>query len=157
MLADGIMATIAGGQPPTVADRLPIVDNIVCSEGRKSYADVLQQQETKQVPIPMKQLTYLHGEPRVVWEEEEVIQMIANEQLQYAVVGKFFYGSPDIHALRRLIPQQCDLKGAVNIGVLNNRYILIRVSRIEDYVHLLSKSVFYINHKNWNYPMRTLK
>lgn len=40
---------------------------------------------------------------------------------------------------------------------LSNRYILIRASRMEDYVHLLSKPIFYINHKNWNYPMRTLK
>ncbi|KAK4706405.1 hypothetical protein R3W88_034035 [Solanum pinnatisectum] len=28
---------------------------------------------------------------------------------------------------------------------------------MEYYVHLLSKLVFYIGHKNWYYPMRTLK
>lgn len=28
---------------------------------------------------------------------------------------------------------------------------------MEDYVHLLSKTIFYISHKKWNYPMRTLK
>ncbi|KAH0712323.1 hypothetical protein KY289_008282 [Solanum tuberosum] len=28
---------------------------------------------------------------------------------------------------------------------------------MEDYVHLLSKPVFYIGHQNWFYPMRTLK
>lgn len=34
-------------------------------------------------------VTYLHGKPRVVWEEEEVEQMIVYENLQYAVIGKF--------------------------------------------------------------------
>lgn len=38
---------------------------------------------------------YLHGEPRVVWEEDEVTQMIANEQLKFAIVGKFSYGWPE--------------------------------------------------------------
>ncbi|KAH0664979.1 hypothetical protein KY285_026185 [Solanum tuberosum] len=36
-------------------------------------------------------------------------------------------------------------------------YVLIRASRMEDYVNLLSKPIFYIAYKNWNYPMRTLK
>lgn len=65
--------------------------------------------------------------------------MIANEQLEYAVIEKFSYGWPDIHDLRRLILQQCELKGEVNIGLLSNKYILIRASRMENYVHLLSK------------------
>lgn len=38
----------------------------------------------------MKQITYLHGEPKVIWEEE-VSQMISNEQLEFAVVDKFSY------------------------------------------------------------------
>ncbi|KAF3676742.1 hypothetical protein FXO38_04149 [Capsicum annuum] len=107
--------------------------------------------------IPIKPLTYLHGAPRVVWDEEEVSQMIINEDLEYAVVGKFSNGWPDIQELRKLIPKQCELKGDVNIGLLCNRYFLIRTSRMEDYVNLLSKPIFYIAHKNWNYPMRTLK
>lgn len=28
---------------------------------------------------------------------------------------------------------------------------------MEDYVHLLTKPIFYITYRNWNYPMRTLK
>lgn len=79
--------------------------------------------------------------------------MIKNEKLEYVVVGKFSYGWREIQVLRRLIPIQCELKGEVNIGLLSNRYILIRASRIEDYVHLLSKPIFYIAHHNWNYPM----
>lgn len=43
------------------------------------------------------------------------------------------------------------------IGYISNRYILVRDSCIEDYVYLLSKPIFYIEHMNWNYPMHTLK
>ncbi|KAG5631911.1 hypothetical protein H5410_003628 [Solanum commersonii] len=32
------------------------------------------------------QIAYLHGEPYIIWEEEEVDQMIINENLQYAVI-----------------------------------------------------------------------
>lgn len=149
------MALMAGGQPPVEVVRPPKM-TANTTEGRRSYGDVLHPHMSKQVPVPMKQITYLHGEPIVIWEEEEVSQMIANEQLEYAVIGKFSYGWPEIQVLRRLIPQQCNLKGEVNIGLLSNR-ILIRASRMEDYVYLLSKPIFYIEHQNWNYLIRTLK
>ncbi|KAG5597386.1 hypothetical protein H5410_038618 [Solanum commersonii] len=74
--------------------------------------------------------------------------MIINEDLQYAVIGKFSYGWPDILDLRKLIPKQCELKGEVNIGLLCNRYVLIRASLLEDYVKLLSKPQFYITHNH---------
>ncbi|WMV58421.1 hypothetical protein MTR67_051806 [Solanum verrucosum] len=81
--------------------------------------------------------------------------MIINEDLQFAVIGKFSYGWPEIQKLRRLIPKQCELKGDVNIGLLSNRYVLIRTTLLEDYVTLLSKPQFYITQNYWSYPMRT--
>ncbi|KAH0669551.1 hypothetical protein KY289_024044 [Solanum tuberosum] len=105
----------------------------------------------------MKPITYLHGEPRVIWEEAEVEQMIQNENLQYAVIGKFSYGWPDIQDLLKLIPKQCELKGECNIGLLSNSHILIWTTNLEDYVNLLSKPAFCIAHRNWTYPMRALK
>lgn len=83
--------------------------------------------------------------------------MIVNEDLQYAVIEKYSYGWPNIYELRRILPRQCELKSEYSIGYLSNRYILIQASCIEDYVHLLSKPIFYIEHKNWNYLMKTLK
>lgn len=59
--------------------------------------------------------------------------------------------------LRRLIPKQCELKNECNIALLSNKHVLIRASTIEDYVNLLSKPVFYIIHRGWTYPIRTLK
>ncbi|WMV19734.1 hypothetical protein MTR67_013119 [Solanum verrucosum] len=66
--------------------------------------------------------------------------MILEEDLQYVVIGKFAYGWPEMQDLRTLIPKQCELKGEVNIGLLCNIYVLIRASKLEDYVTLLSKS-----------------
>ncbi|KAG5605758.1 hypothetical protein H5410_027250 [Solanum commersonii] len=59
---------------------------------RSNYADILRPSTVNKKPIPMKPITYLHGEPRVIWEEAEMKKMIQNENLQYAVIGKFSYG-----------------------------------------------------------------
>ncbi|KAG5586609.1 hypothetical protein H5410_047043 [Solanum commersonii] len=83
--------------------------------------------------------------------------MIVNENLEYAVVGKFSYRWPNIQDLRILIPKQCELKGEWKIGLLSNKHVLIRETLLGDYVHLLSKPAFYITHINWSFPMRTLK
>lgn len=83
--------------------------------------------------------------------------MIINEDLQFAVVGKFSQGWPQIKDMRLLIPKQCDLKGYVNIGLLSNKYVLITSTLLVDYVTLSSKPQFYITHKQWSYPMRTFK
>ncbi|KAH0717073.1 hypothetical protein KY285_013104 [Solanum tuberosum] len=150
------MALLAVGQSPPV-EAVPTAQLITEDPLKKTYANTLKPIQPQYKPIPLKQIAYLHGEPKIVWEEEEVNQMIINEDLQYAVVAKFSYGWPDIQDLRRLIPKQCELKGEVNIGLLSNRYILIRATRLDDYVNLLSKPQFYITHNHWSYPMRTLK
>ncbi|WMV15119.1 hypothetical protein MTR67_008504 [Solanum verrucosum] len=130
---------------------------IIPEPNKRSYANVIKPPQSQCKSLSLKQIAYLHGEPRIIWEEEEVDQMIINEELQYAMIGKFSYGWQDIQDLRKLIPKQCDLKGEVNIGLLSNRYILIRATLLEDYVSFLSKPQFYITHKKWSYPMRTLK
>ncbi|KAG5616263.1 hypothetical protein H5410_016087 [Solanum commersonii] len=145
-----MLAATASGQPPPEVG-LPVVPN------RPSYAASLGYPKAQIKPLPLKPISYLHGEPQVIWEQEEVNQMIINENLEYAVIGKFSYGWPDIQELRKLIPKQCELKGECNIGLLSNRHILIRATLLEDYVHLLSKPAFFIAHKNLSFPMRTLK
>lgn len=133
------MAMMAVGQPPVEVRSAALT--ATKEPAKVMYANTIKPQYK---PIPLKQITYLHGEPRIVWEEEEVSQMIINKDLQYAVIWKFSYGWPEIQDLRRLIPRQCELKGEVNIGLLSNRYILIRVTRLDDFVNLLSKPQFYI-------------
>lgn len=65
-----------------------------------TYTVALQPMIEKKVSILRKQITYLHGEPLIVWEEEKVSQMFMNEDLQYAVIRNFAYGWLDIHELR---------------------------------------------------------
>ncbi|KAF3628036.1 hypothetical protein FXO38_03314 [Capsicum annuum] len=154
------MATVAVGQPPPLEIGSTIGN--LCKETTQAltYANVINKDSATNIissSYNLNRIAYLHGEPRIVWEEEEINQMIIKEDLQYAVIGKFSYGRPDIQDLRRLIPKQCGLKGEINIGLLSNRYILIRASKLEDYVNLLSKPQFYITHNYWSYPMSTLK
>ncbi|KAG5591060.1 hypothetical protein H5410_041574 [Solanum commersonii] len=40
-------------------------------------------------PSPIKDITYVHGEPIVLWvDEEEVNNMIIHEDLQFTIIGK---------------------------------------------------------------------
>ncbi|KAG5581764.1 hypothetical protein H5410_052391 [Solanum commersonii] len=154
------MATATVGQPPS-GEVGPITQGITNTNGLPCtilmYANKVKAKSSQYMSVSMKQVAYLHGEPRIKWEGEEVEQMIINEDLQFAVIGKFSYEWPDIQDLRRLIPKQCELKGNVNIGLLSNTYVLIRTTLLEDYVTLLSKPQFYITKNHWSYPMRTLK
>ncbi|WMV20831.1 hypothetical protein MTR67_014216 [Solanum verrucosum] len=72
----------------------------------RNYAAILRPSLVDTKPVTMRPISYLHGEPRIVWEEEEVTQMIYKENLQYAVIGKFSYGMPEIKELRKIIPKQ---------------------------------------------------
>ncbi|KAG5577076.1 hypothetical protein H5410_057210 [Solanum commersonii] len=106
------MAMTAVGQPPPleVEPTLHILSNTGQPQ-QSFFANTIKPNKPVHKPIPMKQITYLHGEPRVIREEDEVDQMIVNEDLQYAVIGKFSYGWQEIQDLRRLILKQCKLKG----------------------------------------------
>ncbi|WMV09222.1 hypothetical protein MTR67_002607, partial [Solanum verrucosum] len=122
----------------------------------QTYANAIKPSQPQSKSLPLKQIAYLHGEPHIIWKGEEV-DNISNENLQYAVIGKFSYGWSDIQELRKLVTKQCELEGEVNIGLLSNRYILIRATLLEDYISLISKPQLSITHKYWSYPMRTLK
>lgn len=77
------------------------------------------------------------------------------ENLQYAIVGKFSFGWPKLDDLRIQISKQCNIKGECKIGLLRNRHILFRLSHMEDFVNILSKSVYYILAKDgFSYQMR---
>ncbi|KAG5589441.1 hypothetical protein H5410_039955 [Solanum commersonii] len=85
---------------------------------KPTYASTIKPAHPSCKPDPLKQISYLRGEPRIIWKEMKVNQMIINEDLQYAVIGKFYYGWSKIQELRRLIPKQCELKGEVNIAAV---------------------------------------
>ncbi|PHU17446.1 hypothetical protein BC332_13141 [Capsicum chinense] len=128
------MALVVAGQPSVT--EIGQDDTTIT---KPTFANILQSAIIPNMQLPLKEISYLHGEPHIIWEEEKVNQMIIKEDLQYAVIDKFSYSWPDIQNLRRLIPKQCELKGEVNIDLLSNRHVLIRATKIRDYVHLLSK------------------
>ena len=43
-------------------------------------------------PITIKTTTYIHGEPTILWEKEEVNNMIIQEDIQFAIISKLSYG-----------------------------------------------------------------
>ncbi|XP_055801899.1 uncharacterized protein LOC129871059 [Solanum dulcamara] len=107
--------------------------------------------------VPPKPVVILHGEPSITWKSSEIKLLIVKENLQYAIIGKFSYGKPDVQELRKTIPGQCGIKSECTIGVLDARHILIRLTTMEDYVNLLSTPAFYVKAKENYWQMRTLK
>ncbi|WMV51664.1 hypothetical protein MTR67_045049, partial [Solanum verrucosum] len=78
----------------------------------------------------------------------EVKLLIVKENLQHVIIGKFSYVKPDVTELRRTIPGQCGIKSGCLIGVLDTKHILIRLTTMEDYVHVLSTPAFHVKTKN---------
>lgn len=108
-------------------------------------------------PINLKQAKIVEGVPRIRWTEAEVQQMNVNQNLQYATIGKFSYGWPNLEVLRKMIPSQCGIKGEFLIGLLRHRHVLIRLSLMEDFINMISKGAYYITCKEgYSYLMRTL-
>ncbi|KAH0716707.1 hypothetical protein KY290_012974 [Solanum tuberosum] len=112
---------------------LPI--DLVCeyAQGGK-YVDILKpytlnlSQNIKPAtvtPIPIKQPSYINGIPRITWTEDEVRRMNTVENFQYAVIGKFSYGWPEMDDLRIQSPKQCNVKGGyfLNMKSKNSYYI----------------------------------
>ncbi|KAH0707208.1 hypothetical protein KY285_011769 [Solanum tuberosum] len=123
------------------------------------YADLLKPHPIlPQAPkVPPKPLTMVHGEPNITWKSSKVKSLIIQENLQYAIIGKFSYGKPDVQELRKTITGQCGIKSDCMIGVLDTRHVLIKLTTMEDYVHLLSTPTFYVKAKENYWQMRTLR
>ncbi|KAG5604333.1 hypothetical protein H5410_025825 [Solanum commersonii] len=157
--------TTMGDIPPEDFPPLPNQDNGVTHQpvpidpSTIQYANLLKPKlMNPSIPkVEPKPVVMLHGEPNITWKSSEGRSLIFQENLQYAIIGKFSYGKPDIKELRRTIPGQCGIKSECIIGVLDTRHILIRLTTMEDYVNLLSTSAFYVKAKECYWQMRTLK
>lgn len=88
-------------------------------------------------------------------EKIKVRQSIAQQGLQLAVLGKFSYEKHVIQELGILI--QCKLKGPCSIGLIEDTYVLIKLSFMEEYIHLLSKLAFYLKAQGDMWKMRCIK
>uniref|UniRef100_M1CMH9 DNA/RNA binding protein n=1 Tax=Solanum tuberosum TaxID=4113 RepID=M1CMH9_SOLTU len=122
-----------------------------------SFAESLAQLAQQSHDSLRRDITMIRGIPQIKWTEEEVNMMNQIEELQFAVIGKFTHDWSDLEELRRIIPQQCDIKGNCQIGLLRTKHILIRLTKHEDFVNMISKGAFYIKCKDgYSYLMRTL-
>ncbi|OIT37140.1 hypothetical protein A4A49_65038, partial [Nicotiana attenuata] len=126
----------------------PTISNITTNT-IQSYANLLQPKHLNTpmqtlLVVPIKTIECLHGKPVIRWKKAEVRQSIVQQKLTLAVLGKFSYGKTVIQELRKAIPIHCELKGACLVGLIEDNIVLIRLSLLEDYVHLLSKPAFYL-------------
>ncbi|WMV25334.1 hypothetical protein MTR67_018719 [Solanum verrucosum] len=85
------------------------------------------------MPIPIKDITYIHGNPTVLWEEEEVQIMIIKEELQYAITENFSYGWSNLEKIRKLIFYGVRFKSELAIeGVIPSILQVFLISEIAD-------------------------
>lgn len=101
-----------------------------------------------QPPIPIKSVNIINGELHVVWKSLEVKQLIKQQNLQYTVLGRFSYGKPDIHELCKVLATECEIKGECNVGLIENRHVLINLSLLKDYSKRLSTPTYYMKVQN---------
>ncbi|KAG5570893.1 hypothetical protein H5410_060659 [Solanum commersonii] len=66
------MTNLASGQPLMEVVPPTQIQPTANINGELTYAAKLQPIRSARVPVPRKPITYLHGEPRVIWEEEEI-------------------------------------------------------------------------------------
>ncbi|KAK4361694.1 hypothetical protein RND71_020646 [Anisodus tanguticus] len=158
---DGYGVASSRGHPTPATGPQPVTySNIVTNTHNVGGGNGLAENSLGRNPspsIPQKPISYLHGEPTIRFTNQEVASMVEQQDLKYAVVGKFSHGMPSIAFLRTAIPKQCSLKAEVNIGLLHNRHVLIRCSIEEDYVTLMSRPNFWIKENSKSFLMRTFK
>lgn len=61
--------------------------------------------KVNQLFVPIKEVEYNNGVPRIKWTEEEVEKMNVIEELPLAVIGKKNYDWPELDDLRTQIPK----------------------------------------------------
>ncbi|KAJ8571072.1 hypothetical protein K7X08_038044 [Anisodus acutangulus] len=79
------------------------------------------------------------------------------EKLNFAVVGMFSYGWPELEEIRIQVPKQCGIKGDYKVGLFRRRHILMRFELLEDFITMTSKAAHYINSRDdFSYQIRPL-
>ncbi|KAG5610931.1 hypothetical protein H5410_022212 [Solanum commersonii] len=141
------MDNSAASQPP-VADSNDGPSQV--SLGKVNYVELVKDSTPHRrnhgavPPIQMKQIQYVERVPRIIWKGEEVNRMNVLENLQFAVIGKFSCGWPELDDLKVQIPKQLHIKGDCTIDLLSNRHLLIILSQMEDFINIMSKNTYYI-------------
>lgn len=99
-----VRITTMGDIPPEDFPTLPNQDNSVRHQpvpidpSTIQYANLLKPKLiNSSIPkVEPKPIVMIHGEPNIMWKSSEIRSLIFQENLQYAIIGKFSYGKPDI-------------------------------------------------------------
>ncbi|OIT05383.1 hypothetical protein A4A49_65159, partial [Nicotiana attenuata] len=134
--------------PPILSPQPATIPNTIQNYANLLKPNALNAPMQHATNVALKPIEYLHGEPIVRWKKQEVRQSIAQQGLNLAVLGKFSYGKPGIHGLRKVLPIQCELKSPCSVGLIEDSHVLIKLSLMEDYIHLLSKPAYYLRTQN---------
>ncbi|KAH0636957.1 hypothetical protein KY289_036872 [Solanum tuberosum] len=151
------MALVAGGQsPPEAARSTSIIQPPLLTT---KYSEVLKPDQNKHDYETNSE----ENSGIFTWRSSNYLEVIRSSTADYTREfticnsGKFSYDKPDLHELRRLIPAHCEIKGPCNIGLLENRYVLIRLSLLEDYSKMMSTPEYYLKVQNLYCQTRPLK
>ena len=114
----------------------------------KTFADVVGNSSSSD--ISLKTPGSHRGEPAVFFSDEDVA--LLSSPFKFALVGKFSHGRPSIAEIRSVF-ETIGLKAAFNIGLLDQKHILIRFFHEEDFQRMWLREQWYIK----KFPMRVFK
>ena len=115
----------------------------------RSFAEVLQNQLSLS-PCKVKPLSQFKGEPAVLFSEEDITKLAA--PFQFAVVGKFSHGRPNLDTIRKSF-SAIRFQSSFTIGLLDQRHILIHFCLEEDFPRCWMKGLWSIT----EFPIRVFK
>ncbi|KAH0640618.1 hypothetical protein KY285_037204 [Solanum tuberosum] len=104
-------------------------------------------EKPRKLSLKLKLVIYVHGEPTVSFSFSDLESYIQEENLQFALVAKFSYGRPDMIDLRKIFTRHFEIKGDCNLGLLDHRHVLVRLSNREDFVEVYSRAELFITLK----------
>ncbi|KAF8388529.1 hypothetical protein HHK36_027204 [Tetracentron sinense] len=90
-----------------------------------------------------KPLTAYQGEPAIFLSPDESARLVA--PLKLSLIAKCSYGRPAFPAIREFFKKNFHIRQDYNIGVLDQRHLLIRYFSEEDYLSVYLKKYYYIN------------
>ncbi|KAH0702751.1 hypothetical protein KY285_017029 [Solanum tuberosum] len=114
------MAETVSPQPRAV-DETPEKPSYASISNPSTYT----QKSDGKLPLKLKPVIYVHGEPTMSFNFLDLESYIQEENLQYALVAKFSYGRPDKIDLRKSFTRHFAIKGDCNLGLLDHRHVLM--------------------------------
>src|SRR5262249_42839629 len=109
---------------------------------KKSFAAILGGNNSYEPILHGKKAIAYRGEPAVFLNEQEMLALC--EPLKFALISSFTQARPTMNQIKEFFVAR-GFKGAVEIGLLNQRQVLIRPSLEEDYIRIWEKKLWNIN------------